>query len=476
MTSCNNWLDVSDSNVITEDELFKSEKGHKQQLTGIYNVMADFGAYGGELFMGLPDVIAQYWSVTTNDDVARIMKGDYTTSTTEGKLLGIWSKLYEGIGNANILIEKLGETNTKGFEDYDLMKGEALALRAYLHLDLLRLFGPVIKNGTEQLSIPYRTVFDKNSIKRMKASEVMQLIENDLLAAKTLLETDPVKTVGREIDTNDKTNMAKNYRGIRMNYYAVVGTLARLSMLKNEKPKAYEYAMEIINAKRPDGTTKIFELVKRADVVNNDKTKIDRIFSREIIFGLYDTRLKSKLGGMCAFMGKDSPFPATMYIVDNDLKDHIYKVAGNGSATDYRLQHWWGVAISFPVFHKYYRDADNKAPYDPILSLLRISEMYYIAAEAKVGVDNVESLALLNDVRTSRGITAKILITNISSDAELAEQIFDESRKDFWGEGQLFYSYKRLFKDIKTLAASIPASNSLFVLPIPKNEIEYANN
>lgn len=35
------------------------------------------------------------------------------------------------------------------------MKGELLALRAFLHFDMLRLFGPIYKEDPSALSIPY---------------------------------------------------------------------------------------------------------------------------------------------------------------------------------------------------------------------------------------------------------------------------------------------------------------------------------
>ena len=42
---------------------------------------------------------------------------------------------------------------------YEIMKGEALGLRAFLHFDLLRMFGPVFAMEPQGKAIPYRTVF-----------------------------------------------------------------------------------------------------------------------------------------------------------------------------------------------------------------------------------------------------------------------------------------------------------------------------
>ena len=52
-----------------------------------------------------------------------------------------------------------------------------------------------------------------------------------------------------------------------------------------------------------------------------------------------------------------------------------------------------------------------------------------------------------------------------------------EMRKEFVGEGQLFYVYKRLNHDIigNTSEDAVKANNGVFVLPIPEEEIEYGH-
>jgi len=51
-----------------------------------------------------------------------------------------------------------------------------------------------------------------------------------------------------------------------------------------------------------------------------------------------------------------------------------------------------------------------------------------------------------------------------------------EARKEFYGEGQLFYMYKRLNRNIVGLSGiSYPASDKLFVLPLPIDETDYGN-
>lgn len=73
------------------------------------------------------------------------------------------------------------------------MKGEALGLRAFLHFDLLRMFGPVYKEHPASKAIPYRIAFDKDATPVLPASEVVDAILKDLNDAEKLLkESDPL--------------------------------------------------------------------------------------------------------------------------------------------------------------------------------------------------------------------------------------------------------------------------------------------
>ena len=69
---------------------------------------------------------------------------DYTHEKSEEAIEKLWKKYYQCIVHLNNVLgnlETTGVTFTNGNED--LIKGEALGLRGFLHLELLRLFGPI---------------------------------------------------------------------------------------------------------------------------------------------------------------------------------------------------------------------------------------------------------------------------------------------------------------------------------------------
>ena len=107
--------------------------------------------------------------------------------------------------------------------------------------------------------------------------------------------------------------------------------------------------------------------------------------------------------------------------------------------------------------------------------MIRLSEVYYMAAEACLKTDPAEAFRLLNEVRMSRNISE--LPETLKNDAgELFNQMIYEYQKDFWGEGKLFYLYKRLFLDIDTRDESVKASRNIYKLPVPEDEIEFGDN
>lgn len=60
--------------------------------------------------------------------------------------------------NCNKLLKNIqGKQSLFTGYNYDIIRGEALALRAMLHFDMLRLFGPVYSLNPDGTAIPYYT-------------------------------------------------------------------------------------------------------------------------------------------------------------------------------------------------------------------------------------------------------------------------------------------------------------------------------
>ncbi len=111
------------------------------------------------------------------------------------------------------------------------------------------------------------------------------------------------------------------------------------------------------------------------------------------------------------------------------------------------------------------------------ISILRSVEMYYIVAEAYLTESNkAEAGRYLNMVLNSRGLTSLE-----SRDPVLEpsmELLYNERHKEFFGEGIRWFDMKKRNMDIisNTDYTTLPASDLIYVLPIPVEEFDYRNN
>lgn len=465
LTSCESWLNINPYDKVGADDLFSEEKGYEQALTGVYARMSRAELYGVELSFGMTDLLAKYWAIyMTNNPRYAFSSYDYAESNAKSTINKIWYDMYRSIAESNRILEALGEKNDLNLRKYDLFKGEALALRAFLHWELLEYFGPLNYATSDKKSIPFREEHSNKIISLMAGKVVFAKIKGDLEAALIHFEKDPIRGIKHiseyhKADGGSTTDSYLERRNIRMNYYSVKALLAKLYLVEGEKQKAYDYATEIINEKK-------FTLVDETDLVTV-LSKKDLHYSDEIIFSLYMNKQQSMVEKL---LGYEESINYSYYLYPNQIKA-IYE-SGNGSMVDYRYTFWFNES---EVMIKYKEPSALERPYIPEIPILRLSELYYIAAEAKIGINNEEALSKLNEVRENRNIQP-LRIEDILSDAILLNHIVLDMRKDFVGEGKMFKTYKRLNMDIFSGSSKIEASEKIFILPIPEEELEAGKN
>ena len=282
-TSCESWIDVEPTDRLSEDKVFSTQKGFLQSLNGIYSEMNNSSVYGGNLSAGIIDVMAQYYNAGSDNGYTYYYPAryDYNNTSLKNTFESVWSKMYNLITSANIIIEKCDQTNVLSAQYQKMIKGEALAIRAMLHLDLLRIFGPIMSVNATELAIPYMTLSDQNIQDILTADVVINKIISDLGQASQLLEaTDPIITDGVMSQPTAEDNTDLCYRQYRLNYYAVQALLARANLWKGDKAAALEIAKDVISEA---GST--FPFVSYASATGS---KPNRVFSSEVMFSLYN--------------------------------------------------------------------------------------------------------------------------------------------------------------------------------------------
>ena len=148
MTSCSGWLDVKPKKTVEEEELFSREIGFKEALTAAYIKMANTNLYAKNLSYGFIDILGQrYENGKGTDTYQDELYYTFPSKKTEEFTSVIWGKMYNIIADLNNLLYWVDKNKTVFTtpDYYEIIKGEALGLRAFLHFDLLRMYGPIYK-------------------------------------------------------------------------------------------------------------------------------------------------------------------------------------------------------------------------------------------------------------------------------------------------------------------------------------------
>lgn len=472
--SCNKWVDVKPTDRLGEDQLFSNKEGYLKALNGVYVEMANRSLYGEEMTAGSIDVLAQYYFINSTEHYyEKYTTFNYTDDRVKATFDNIWSKAYELIANCNVIIEKCGSGPSTVLPEsyYKLIKGEALALRAMMHLDMLRLFGPIYNEADKSKpAIPYVNKVGYEISPLLNSEQVIKLVTDDFLAALELLENvDPIRTEGVRNGPNPTGPNDFHYRQYRLNYYAIKALLARAYLWQDNKAEALIQAESLLN--EVQSTTKnTFPYVTRSSATN--ATIPDRLFSTEVMFSLYDinrVKMYNKLFDVSLQANKLS-FNAGNS-VDQTRVNAIYD-----DANDYRKAIWQTASTGTITATTNMKYADIKdAPGRYMIPLIRISEVLLIAAECHP--DLVTGTAYLNKLRNAR------FAVNLSAatPTALKLRIREEFRREMLGEGQQFFYYKR------TASATVPNHLTLnispekvmvlnnYVVPLPESETSQRN-
>ena len=162
LAACSDWLNVSPDDQVNEETLFTDGDGYRNALNGIYKDLADFALYGRELTWGMNEVLGQTYHLNyiPSDHAYYYMAWSmYDNDKVEAILSSLWEQAYNAIANCNNLISHIAHADATLFSGKDMelnmIYGEALALRAFIHLDLLRLFAPAPVVADQKKYIPY---------------------------------------------------------------------------------------------------------------------------------------------------------------------------------------------------------------------------------------------------------------------------------------------------------------------------------
>jgi starch-binding outer membrane protein, SusD/RagB family len=458
LVACHDKLDVVPSDSLADANAFETINDFEMGILGVYQAMRSEDYYGG-FFMIVPDVLSDNLLICKDGRTTWRAFHEWTANSTTFGTAGFWNSAYVGINNANQVITRLQNENPfEGTPDYEAsmdLLGEALALRAMLHFDLVRFYGESYINATGNgLGIPYMLEPSVGEPARDNTADVYQNIINDLTDALELYNG--------------------NNGNARLNARAIPALKARVALYMEDWQTARDRALQSITGNGSDITGP--GLFGDIWTVNSGAGIND-----EVIFRISITDSDPQLLGNVYGQGHGTAegnraeyVPSFTYyqlFADNDVRKDAYFHTEPYNNTFYN-----SVA-------KYFGRAEAPQRNKTDAMVIRTPEMYLTAAEAMFHLGDQESaIQLLNHVRENRYVDFE---HGEESNTALLDAIYLQRRLELGMEGHRFFDIKRKGQSVErdnfgdeadgeglpANAQSLDANSFRFLQPIPQGEI-----
>lgn len=440
--SCKDFLSLSPQQSVSFDDYFATLDDFEAGAIGLYNQMQLPDWYGRYMLL-VPDIMGE--DVKQNSQANRAREwAEYlgSTETIHQCDEEFWAEIYEAIMMANQMIHAAFTPATAAAEEiYDHYVGEAYAVRALAHFDLVRLFAQhyTYTAGATHLGVPIVTTFDITAKPaRNTVAEVYAQVIADFLMAIDLLSQD-------------------NGAG-RFSVEACQALLSRVYLYMEDWANAEAMATAVINSGN-------YDLVDRADYLTMFYPGLSSEAILEVVNILTDRYAFDHLGYMYQQSGYGDYLPSKdllNLIDDEDIRKEtcILDEELAGIFGDYRVN-------KFPS-----EGDDNGTDNIPVI---RLAEVYLNRAEARAQQgDDANAQADLNLIRQRAWPTAAdVTLTG----ADLLDEILIERRIELCFEGHRLFDLTRYQQDLNRVdctstVCTVTYPDDHFILCIPLAEMD----
>jgi hypothetical protein len=431
------WLFSCDS--FTETDLpktqliktavFQDVKTATAALSDCYAQMRDYSMISGNSD-GLSSLLGNYADELTYYGVSDSPLQNFYNHTLLPSNSGVsvlWNSSYNQIYAANAIVEGVDNSTAITGDNRNRLKGEALFIRAFIHFNLVNLFG----------DIPYITTTDYKTntmISKQTQADVYKQIIADLLEAKELLP---------ETYTSAQR--------IRPNKYTVSALLARVYLYTENWQLAENEASVIINK------TALYQW----------QDNLDLVFLKDSPSTIW--QLHPGVAGLNTIEGRTFIFtsaPPNIEAISPELFNAF-------EAGDQRKNHWLGSVNDgtdtyyFPFKYKLDTNSGTSQEYSIIF---RLEEQYLIRAEARIHLGKLAEAK--NDINKIRQ-RATLANTAAGTSEELSQAVLQERRIELFTEfGHRWFDLKRTGKTATVLSVIKPAwKDRDNLLPLPASEL-----
>lgn len=469
LSACSDWLDVQPSTEKDRADLIETADGYKKMLYGTYINLTSSKLYGANLSFGFVSSLGRDYMKNLSDVGSgwSAVHWSYTDNSVRGTYIDpIWSAMYNNIANVNSILSDI-ESHKNLFHngEYEMVAGEAYAERAMMHFDLLRLFAPAYEGNEDAIAIPYVTSYEATRNEHLKSSEVISRVLADLDKAVELLKAgkDPIITEAQEISYNGRGVFTAN-RQYHLNYWAALALKARAYLYMGDTDNALACAKEVI---------------EKSPLTWATETEIaagDKVFQPELIFALEVSDLPDYY---------ESYFNSQLFVLSEEgywgAADNVYTLTKIfEDASDYRYLYLFkkdGRGNNFALSSKYEQTTgSSKAMKKQTVPIIRLGEMYLIAAECMAESNPDQAIQLLRTLKKARGYFADDAgVADGSTAADIKAIVKKEMRKETYAEGQFWHFLKRTGVTVPDFGwqGQLTLTPEQFTFPMPESEKEY---
>lgn len=440
------FLSLTPKQSVAFSDFFKTLDDFESAINGCYDQMQLPDWYGRYMLL-VPDIMGE--DVKQNSQANRAREwAEYSGSTTSIHLVDVefWAEIYEAINMANQIIHAPFDPAAAIQDEYNQILGEAYAVRALSHFDLVRIFAQhyTYTADASHPGVPIVTEFDLASRPtRNTVAEVYEQIIADFDQAITLMTFDP-SNAGR------------------FSIEAVQALLSRVYLYMDDFANAEAMASAVINSGK-------FSLVPAADYANMFLPGLSSEAILEVINNQTDRFAFDHVGYMYQKTGYGDYLPSKdlLNLIDDDdvRKTTFVEDAGLvGQYGDYRVN-------KFPSAGE-----DNGTDNIPVI---RLAEVYLNRAEARAATGNTGGAQDdLNMIR-QRALPTAPDVTLIGT--ALLDEILIERRVELCFEGHRLFDITRHKQDLVRVDCTAPVCtvtypDNRFILPIPLQEMDVNKN
>lgn len=527
--SCSDFLVEENRNTVTGDSFYKTAEGMESLINACY---APSRIWYGKVIGHLLTEAGTDEMLYANSAVGSYPFYDYNPNlqATNDGLFFVWKSFYKGINTCNMAINRIGESPLSA-ELKSVREGEARFLRAFYYYHLVETFGDIPLRTDETVAVEMTAT-------RAPVEDIYKLIISDLETALVNLSSVKNAQGGRVTEPAVAAFLSKIYLTRDKNTEALA---MADRVIKNYDFKLMDDYKALWDINNSNGNTnkEVIWFVNYSE--NNNLNDYGRYDDLGYLW-LWEGGNHAHLLYLPIFVGLkgwqydlETGRPLTQYMPSKylvDLYDETKDARWNGS---FRTVWWANDAASLPtgfklgdtiavVSKKPVTEAYRKSkPYtiidandvyqsnglpvvprqrfaalrkfaDPTRSgkdvviskrdafVFRLSEIYLIAAEASLKLNNTANAAsYINVVRQRAALPGKFNEMKITASDVTLDFILDERARELAGEQVRWFDLKRTGKLVERLkkynpdaAVNVQAYHTL--RPIPRVEIDVLQN